>query len=76
MAVQLDAALLEILACPGPDHAPLRIGTPDDPRADYLHCTECPRCYPVRDGIPVLLLDEAVPASDITAGPDNPTGSG
>jgi uncharacterized protein YbaR (Trm112 family) len=65
MAVQLDAELLEILACPSPDHAPLRIGTPTDPRADYLHCTECSRCFPVRDGIPVLLLGEAVSSEQV-----------
>jgi uncharacterized protein YbaR (Trm112 family) len=59
MAVTLDAQLLEILACPSPDHAPLRVGAPGDPGADALTCTECGRVYPVRDGIPVLLLDEA-----------------
>jgi uncharacterized protein YbaR (Trm112 family) len=59
MALTLDAQLLEILACPSPDHAPLRPGTPGDPEADALTCTECGRVYPVRDGIPVLLLDEA-----------------
>ena len=31
MAVQLDPQLLDILACPSDDHAPLIIGTPDDP---------------------------------------------
>ncbi|MGM1063606.1 Trm112 family protein [Saccharothrix sp. Mg75] len=60
MAVQLDPQLLEILACPCPEHAPLEIGTASDPRADYLTCTSCGRSFPVRDGIPVLLLDEAV----------------
>lgn len=60
MAVELDSRLLEILACPAPDHAPLRPGSPDDPAADFLTCTSCGRAYPVRDGIPVLLLDEAV----------------
>ncbi|WP_158888709.1 Trm112 family protein [Amycolatopsis anabasis] len=59
MAVTLDAQLLEILACPSPDHAPLRTGSPSDPNADALTCTECGRVFPVRDGIPVLLLDEA-----------------
>ncbi|GAB2992672.1 Trm112 family protein [Amycolatopsis acidiphila] len=59
MAIALDAQLLEILACPSPDHAPLRAGTPSDPEADALTCTSCGRVYPVRDGIPVLLLDEA-----------------
>jgi uncharacterized protein YbaR (Trm112 family) len=59
MAVTLDAQLLEILACPSPDHAPLAVGSPGDPEADALTCTECGRVFPVRDGIPVLLLDEA-----------------
>jgi uncharacterized protein YbaR (Trm112 family) len=59
MAVNLDPQLLEILACPSDDHAPLRAGTPDDPDADALTCTSCGRQFPVNDGIPVLLLDEA-----------------
>ncbi|QTR06303.1 Trm112 family protein [Saccharothrix algeriensis] len=61
MVVQLDAQLLEVLACPCPEHAPLRPGTAQDPRADFLTCTACGRSFPVREGIPVLLLDEAVP---------------
>ncbi|WP_433274888.1 Trm112 family protein [Actinosynnema sp. CS-041913] len=60
MVVQLDAQLLEILACPCPEHAPLRPGTAEDPQADFLTCTACGRSFPVREGIPVLLLDEAV----------------
>ncbi|MFF5589374.1 Trm112 family protein [Streptomyces hygroscopicus] len=54
----LEAGLLEILACPA-CHAPLREepsgGTPE------LVCTGegCALAYPVRDGIPVLLVDEA-----------------
>ncbi|WP_018682346.1 Trm112 family protein [Actinokineospora enzanensis] len=60
MAVTLDRQLLDILACPSDDHAPLVTGTPDDPAADALTCTECGRQFPVTDGIPVLLLDEAV----------------
>jgi uncharacterized protein len=64
MAVNLDPQLLEILACPSDDHAPLRVGTPADPEADALTCTSCGRQFPVNDGIPVLLLDEAtVPAA-------------
>ncbi|HEX7660855.1 MAG TPA: Trm112 family protein [Pseudonocardiaceae bacterium] len=60
MTVELDPRLLEILACPSTDHAPLRAGTADDPAANVLTCTTCGRQYPVRDGIPVLLLDEAI----------------
>lgn len=62
MAVELDPRLLEILACPSADHAPLTVGTPDDPAAEALTCTSCGRQYPVVDGIPVLLLDEATAA--------------
>jgi uncharacterized protein YbaR (Trm112 family) len=59
VAVQLDPQLLEILACPCSAHAPLRVGTPADPMADYLTCTACTRAFPVRDDIPVLLLEDA-----------------
>ncbi len=72
MAVQLDPQLVDILACPSDDHAPLRPGTPEDADADALTCTSCGRQSPVRDGIPVLLLDEATPP---TSGPDRPDGS-
>ena len=61
MAVQLDPQLLEILACPSEDHAPLT------PAGDRLVCTACGRRYPVVDGIPVLLLDEALPPEDTPA---------
>lgn len=60
MAVQLDPQLLDVLACPTDDHAPLRPGTVTDPDADALTCTACGRTYPVVDGIPVLLVDHAV----------------
>ena len=53
----LDAKLLEILACPDAHHAPLQY----DAAAQTLTCTECRRVFEVRDGIPVLLLDEARP---------------
>jgi uncharacterized protein YbaR (Trm112 family) len=61
VAVDLDPRLLEILACPSPDHAPLRVGTENDPDAEVLTCTSCGRRFPVVDGVPVLLLDEALP---------------
>jgi len=60
MAVNLDPKLLEILACPSDDHAPLTTGSPADPDADVLTCTSCGRQFRVEDGIPVLLLDEAI----------------
>jgi uncharacterized protein len=61
----LDPVLLEILACPAPDHGELRPGTPADASAAALTCQSCGRSYPVTDGIPVLLLAEA------TGGPDD-----
>ena len=77
MTLELDPQLLEILACPAPHHAPLRIGTADDPDADVLSCTACGRIFPVNDGIPVLLLDEASPPTvDIEAGAADTGASG
>jgi uncharacterized protein YbaR (Trm112 family) len=55
----LDATLLELLACPSDDHAPLaevRQGG-----LDVLICSFCASVFPIEDGIPVLLLDEATP---------------
>lgn len=53
--MNLDPRLLEILACPN-CHGPLRI----DDAAGELVCTgTCRFAYPVRDDIPVLLIDEA-----------------
>lgn len=54
--MQLDPRLLEILACPR-CHAALRV----DDEAQELVCTSdtCGLAYPVRDDIPVLLIDEA-----------------
>lgn len=63
MAVDLDPQLMEILACPCPEHAQLRTGTAVDPQADALTCTACGRSFPVTDGIPVLLLDEVLPCT-------------
>jgi uncharacterized protein YbaR (Trm112 family) len=55
----VDTTILEILACPDTHHAPLRY----DPEEQTLTCTECGRIFEIRDGIPVLLLDEARPGS-------------
>jgi uncharacterized protein YbaR (Trm112 family) len=50
----VDAELLEILACPS-CKTPVTLvhnGT-------ALKCNECKRVYPIRDDIPVMLIDEA-----------------
>lgn len=57
--MSLDPQLLEILACPDTHHAPLR----HDPAAQTLTCSECGRVFAIVDDIPVLLLDEALPAA-------------
>ena len=51
----LDPGLLEILACPDSHHSPLTV----DEETSELVCPTCDRAFPVRNGIPVLLLDEA-----------------
>jgi uncharacterized protein len=51
----MEPALLDILRCPDEHHAPLTY----DEAAQTLTCTECGRVFEIRDGIPVLLLDEA-----------------
>ena len=48
----LDAELLRILACPV-CIAPL------EQTGERLVCAQCGRRYPIRNGIPVLLVDEA-----------------
>jgi uncharacterized protein len=75
VAVELDPQLMDILACPSEDHAPLRAGTPTDPAADVLTCTACGRGFPVVDGIPVLLLDEAIPPAAGPPPPPDPSGA-
>jgi uncharacterized protein YbaR (Trm112 family) len=55
----IDTALLELLACPSDDHAALRVE--QRAGAEVLVCTHCASIFPILDGIPVLLLDDATP---------------
>lgn len=55
----LQPWLVEILACPSDDHAPLRYDPDAAEGAGELACTACDRVFRIEDGIPVLLLDEA-----------------
>ena len=50
--MNLDTALLDIIACPA---CRSRL----EPTDTELVCTGCGLAYPVRDDIPVLLVDEA-----------------
>jgi uncharacterized protein len=52
--MKLDPALLEIIVCPS-----CRGALAVDESRSELACTSCGLAYPVRDDIPVLLVDEA-----------------
>ena len=56
MAVDLAPELLEILACPNCHGVARRRPRP---RRAGLPGPDCGLAYPVRQGIPVLLIDEA-----------------
>jgi LSD1 subclass zinc finger protein len=53
MAISSD--LLEILICPA-----CRAKVELKPGGTGLRCVSCHRLYPIRDDIPVMLIDEAV----------------
>jgi uncharacterized protein YbaR (Trm112 family) len=53
----IDETLLEILACPA-CKAPVKL------EDDKIVCTGCGRRYPIRDDIPIMLLDEAEEPGD------------
>ena len=50
----ISQALLDILVCPA-CKKPLMLKTD----GESLKCGDCHRLYPVRDDIPILLVDEA-----------------
>jgi len=52
----IDPQLKEILVCPCPHHANLD----EDEAASQLRCAHCALAFSVHDGIPVMLLEEAV----------------
>jgi uncharacterized protein YbaR (Trm112 family) len=52
MAISQD--LLDILACPA-----CKAKVELKPDGSALKCNECRRVYPIRDDIPVMLVDEA-----------------
>jgi len=47
--------LLDILACPV-------CKKPVELREDRLVCAACRKAYPIRNGIPIMLIEEAVDA--------------
>ena len=56
MTAEIDPALLKILVCPL-TRGPLRW----DPEAQELISESAGLAYPVRDGIPVMIVEEARP---------------
>lgn len=50
----IDPVLAEVLACPV-DKADLI----QDIEGQRLQCSQCGRRYPVRNGIPIMLVEEA-----------------
>jgi uncharacterized protein YbaR (Trm112 family) len=52
----IDQELLEILVCPK-CKGPIRLIE----KGDGLACDACRVVYPIKDDIPVMLIDEAIP---------------
>jgi uncharacterized protein YbaR (Trm112 family) len=51
----IDPLLLQLLACPAcEDRPPLRL------EGEGLVCDQCQRIYPIRDGIPHVVISEAI----------------
>jgi uncharacterized protein len=57
----VDETLLSILVCPA-DRGPLLLVGKDD--RELLYNPRLRRAYRIEDGIPVLLVDEAIEVSD------------
>jgi len=57
MAIKKE--LLDILACPK-----CKGDITEDPSGQWLLCQKCRLKYEIRDDIPIMLIDEAVPLDD------------
>lgn len=53
----IDKRLLEILVCPD-------CKEDVELKGDRLVCVKCGKRYPIRDGIPIMLIDEAEDPKD------------
>ena len=56
--------LLEILVCPACKTVPVTLVNGDT----GLKCSQCRRVYPIKDDIPVMLIDEATIEDDPAKG--------
>jgi uncharacterized protein YbaR (Trm112 family) len=52
----LSENLWEVLACPCDEHSAVVA----DEQSQMIVCAMCKRRFPVRDGVPVMCLDEAL----------------
>ncbi len=57
--MSLNKELLNILACPKCKGDIELVG-----REEGLKCAECSVVYPIKEEIPIMLIDEAVPLAD------------
>lgn len=55
----ISRELLEILACPK-CKGDLKLVEKSTTQEDGLICEKCRLLYPIRNGIPVMLIDEAI----------------
>jgi uncharacterized protein YbaR (Trm112 family) len=54
----ISKELLDILACPA---CKTDVQLLEYKKDEYgLKCSKCKRTYPIKDGIPVMLIDEAI----------------
>jgi uncharacterized protein YbaR (Trm112 family) len=63
---RIDPELLRILVCPK-CKGELEVQSAADGVEVSLDCRACALSYPVDDGIPVMLLEEARPLDDVDA---------
>jgi uncharacterized protein YbaR (Trm112 family) len=64
----IDKELLDILVCPGcKKPVALEAADPGDSTQGWLICSGCGLRYPIRNNIPIMLLEEALPAKEAGA---------
>lgn len=61
--MDLDPDLLDVIVCPA-CHGALTV----EDAASVLRCEQCGRGYPVRENIPVLLIEDASPPTSGAVG--------
>lgn len=57
--MSLNKVLLEVLACPKCKEDIELVGNEEG-----LKCRKCEVVYPIKDEIPIMLIDEAIPVDD------------